>query len=678
MPLSSTFSKLAEPLDLGFTTLRNRIIMGSMHTGLEEDKQGLYKLAEFYRRRAQGGVGLIVTGGISPNRRGWLVPFGAKMSHKKEAKKHQIITQAVHAEGGKILMQILHAGRYGYHPFIVAPSKIKAPISPFKPRRAISNRGIINTIKAYCRSAKLAQLAGYDGIEIMGSEGYLINQFLVTHTNKRNDKWGGNFAKRMRFAIEIVKNIRQTIGQNFIIMFRLSMIDLIGKGSSWEEIVILAKEIEKAGATIINTGIGWHEARIPTIATMVPRAAFAPITAKIKTEVNIPLVATNRINTPETIESLLANDGADLVSIARPLLADPDFTNKALQGNAQSINTCIACNQACLDHIFSRKNASCLVNPIACRETELILSSAKHKKKIAVVGAGPAGCSFAISAAECGHQITLFEASEKLGGQFNLASRIPGKEEFQETLRYFKYRIDSLNIDLKLNHPATVEELINSKYDEIVISTGVRPRIPYIEGVDHKKVITYMDFILGNKKITGKRIAIIGAGGIGFDVATYLVHAGKPIGQDLEKFYQEWGIDIHMDNRGGLKPAKVEPSPYEIYLLQRKSEKQGIRLGKTTGWIHRATLRNKKVHQIIGVKYNKIDNQGLHYSINNAETRLDVDHIILCSGQHSVRELYDQLIQQNIQAHIIGGADVAIEIDAKRAIKQAVELAASI
>jgi 2,4-dienoyl-CoA reductase (NADPH2) len=678
MPNELAFPKLSEPLDLGFTTLRNRVIMGSMHTGLEEDKKGLDKLAAFYKRRAEGGVGLIVTGGISPNRRGWLVPFGAKMSTKKEAKKHTVVTEAVHQAGAKILMQVLHAGRYGYHPFIVAPSKIKAPISPFKPRRALSNRGIVNTIKAYANSAKLAQLAGYDGVEVMGSEGYLINQFLVTHTNKRNDSWGGTFAKRMKFAVDIIASIRQAVGNDFIIMFRLSMIDLIQNGSSWEEIVILAKAIEKAGATIINTGIGWHEARVPTIATMVPRGAFTPITAKIKPELNIPVVTTNRINTPENIEMLLSSGTADLVSMARPLLADPDFIIKAQQNKPDAINTCIACNQACLDHVFAKKDASCLVNPVACRETELLLEKTDQRKRIAVVGAGPSGCSFAISAAERGHEITIFEASDRLGGQFNLASRIPGKEEFKETLRYFKHKIDTLGIHLNLNHKATIKDFDQSQFDEVVISTGVKPRIPYIEGVDHKKVTTYMDFLLGNKKLSGNKVAVIGAGGIGFDVSTYLVHDGQEIGTDCDEFYQEWGIDITMSDQGGLKPAKVKPSKYEVYLFQRKAEKQGKRLGKTTGWIHRATLKQKKVNQISGVRYDKIDDEGLHYTLDETQHTLNVDNIILCSGQNSVRELYDQLEKENIQSHIIGGADVAAEVDAKRAIKQAVELAAKI
>ncbi|MFT6835761.1 MAG: 2,4-dienoyl-CoA reductase (NADPH2) [Francisellaceae bacterium] len=675
MSLEPNFPKMFEPLDLGFTTLRNRVIMGSMHTGLEEDKKGFYKLAEFYRRRAKGGVGLIVTGGISPNKRGWLLPFGAKMNTKKESNKHKVITEAVHEEGGKILMQILHAGRYGYHPFIVAPSKIKSPISPFKPRKALSNWGISNTIKSYGKSAKLAKDAGYDGVEIMGSEGYLINQFLVSRTNKRNDKWGGTFAKRMKFAVDIIKTVRQTVGNDFIIMFRLSMIDLVENGSSWEEIIILAKAVEEAGATIINTGIGWHEARIPTIGTMVPRAAFVSITKKIKPELTIPVVATNRINTAETIEEILSDGTADLVSMARPLLADPDFVVKAQNGKVEGINTCIACNQACLDHIFSRKNASCLVNPIACRETELNISSTANKKKIAVVGSGPAGCSFAITAAECGHHVTLYEMSDKIGGQFNIASKIPGKEEFSETLRYFDYQIKSLGISLQLNHTVTIDDVKQGQFDEIIISTGVKPRIPNIEGVEHKKVITYMDFILGKKSLCGKKIAIIGAGGIGFDVATFLVHSGQQIGKNKEEFYKEWGIDIHMDQTGGLQQAQVKASAYDVYLLQRKEEKQGARLGKTTGWIHRATLKHKQVNQISGVKYNKIDDQGLHYSKGDVTYILDVDNVILCSGQNSVRELYDKLSEHNITARIIGGADVAAEVDAKRAIKQAVELA---
>ncbi len=675
-PMQNSYPLLSQELDLGFTTLKNRVIMGSMHTGLEEKKNGFDRLAAFYAARAKGGVGLIVTGGISPNIRGWVMPFAAKLSKKSEVRKHQKITQAVHNENGKILMQILHAGRYAYHPFAAAPSKIKAPISPFTPK-ALSTRGVSKTIKDYGKCAQLAQQAGYDGVEIMGSEGYLINQFLVTHTNKRSDKWGGSFQQRMQFAVKIIEAVRQATGTNFIIMYRLSMLDLIENGNNWEEVVELAQAVEKAGATIINTGIGWHEARIPTIATMVPRAAFAPITKKMKAHVSIPLVTTNRINTPDVIESLLEDSSADLVSMARPFLADPEFVNKAQTGVERSINTCIGCNQACLDHVFMKKSVSCLVNPMACIESQLTITKTSQPKKIAVAGSGPAGCSFAITAAERGHYVTIFEARDHLGGQFNLASNIPGKEEFSETLRYFQNQIETHQIDLKLSHPATLEKLTSGDFDEVVIATGVEPRIPEIKGVDHEKVVTYMELINGSKTV-GKKVAIIGAGGIGFDVAEYLVHGGKKSGLDKEAFYKEWGIDIDMIHPGGLKEPEIAPSPHEVYLLQRKNEKHGKRLGKTTGWIHRAALKHKKVNMISGISYDKIDNQGLHIIKDEKSQILEVDHIVLCAGQNSVRQLYDELQNTNLPCHIIGGADKAVEVDAKRAINQAFNLAISI
>ncbi len=667
---------LSQELDLGFTTLKNRIIMGSMHTGLEEEKGGFDRLAAFYAARAKGGVGLIVTGGIAPNIRGWVMPFAAKMTKKSEARKHQKVTQAVHDEGGKILMQILHTGRYAYHPLAVAPSKLKAPISPFTPR-ALSKRGIHKTIKDYAKSAVLAQSAGYDGVEIMGSEGYLINQFLVTRTNKRTDDWGGDYKHRMKFAVDIVAATRKATGDKFIIMYRLSMLDLVENGSSWDEVVALAKAVEKAGATIINTGIGWHEARIPTIATMVPRGAFVPITQKMKGEVFIPLVTTNRINTPDVIESILESGSADMISMARPFLADPDFVNKATQGKEDAINTCIGCNQACLDHVFLKKSVSCLVNPLACLESKVSLKKTTTPKKIAVIGSGPAGCSFAITAAECGHGVTLFEARDHIGGQFNLASNVPGKEEFTETLRYFKHQIKEHEVDLKLNHIVTENELKSENFDEIVIATGIEPRIPSIPGIDHEKVVTYMELLNGSKEV-GKTVAIIGAGGIGFDVATYLAHNGKKIGLDKNEFYKEWGIDIHATHRGGLIKPEITPSDHTIFLLQRKTEKHGKRLGKTTGWIHRSTLKHKNVNLISGVSYDKIDDKGLHISKDDKTQVIDVDNVILCAGQNSVRDLYDALKDSDINIHIIGGADKALEVDAKRAINQAVNLAMSL
>ncbi|MCF6807161.1 NADPH-dependent 2,4-dienoyl-CoA reductase [Thiotrichales bacterium 19S9-12] len=672
MTVETTY--LNQPLDLGFTQLKNRIIMGSMHTGLEEDKS-LYRLAKFYEERAKGGVGLIVTGGISPSRRGWLIPFGAKLTTKKEAKKHQVITDCVHEHGSKILLQILHAGRYGYHPLIVAPSKIKAPISPFTPR-ALTRFGINRIIKQFARSAYLAQQAGYDGVEVMGSEGYLINQFLVSRTNQRDDQFGGNFNHRMRIAVEIIKAIRATCGNNFIIMFRLSMLDLVENGSSWEEVVELAKTLEANGVTIINTGIGWHEARIPTIATMVPRAAFTPITKKLKPYVSTPLVATNRINDPDVIEYVLKEEHCDLISMARPFLADAQFVNKAINHKKETINTCIGCNQACLDHVFAKKEASCLVNPLACHETELKVEKADNPKNIAVVGAGPAGCAFAITAAERGHKITLFEKNNSIGGQFNLASEIPAKVEFKETLRYFSTQIERFNINLKTNTAVTSSMLLDGNFDEIIIASGVKPRIPQLEGVSHPKVATYME-ILTKQKVPGKKVAIMGAGGIGVDVADYLSYNHVDSKDHLSAFYKEWGIDINANHRGGLMTPQISPSPYELHLLQRKKERIGKRLGKTTGWIHRMNLKNKGIKLYSGVTYKKIDDQGLHIHIDEKDQCLDVDTIILCTGQLSVNELYDEL-KDKVSAHIIGGAELANELDAKRVIDQAVRLAISL
>lgn len=671
------YPHIFEPLDLRFTKLSNRILMGSMHTGLEEDKPNLSRLAAYFEARAKGGVGMIVTGGIAPNRRGWLTPFSAKMTTKREAHKHLIITEAVHKYDTKICMQILHAGRYAYHPFSVAPSKIKAPINPFKPY-ALSKRGIKKTINDFRKSSKLAKLAGYDGVEIMGSEGYLINQFLVERTNKRTDEWGGSFEKRARLPVEIIKSIREEVGDDFIIIFRLSMLDLVEGGSSWDEIVRLAKMIEAAGATIINTGIGWHEARVPTISTSVPRGGFAWVTKKMMGEVNIPLITTNRINTPEKAEQILMEGSADMISMARPFLADPEFVNKAQQGRSDEINTCIGCNQACLDHVFSKKIASCLVNPIACHETEIKLEPVKAKKRIAVVGAGPAGLAFSAAAAERGHKVVLFEASSAIGGQFNLAKRIPGKEEFYETLRYFSKKLEINNVELRLNQRVDFKVLEDGAFDSIVVATGIRPRTPGIPGINHSKVVSYIDVLKGKVNV-GEKVAIIGAGGIGFDVSEFLLHEynEEPTPQKIEHFMDFWGVDMQFEQKGGLAAAAEVKPLREIFLLQRKSEKVGARLGKSTGWIHRSKLKKNKVKMMQGVQYNKIDDQGLHLKIKEKSVILDVDNIVICAGQISNRDLYDSL-EGNHDVHIIGGAFQAGELDAKRAIDQGVRLAQEI
>lgn len=667
------YEKLLSPLDLGFTTLKNRVLMGSMHTGLEEEKQSAEKLAAFYAERARGGVGLIVTGGIAPNFWGRLSPFASQLSFFWQVNHHKKVTDAVHEAGGKIALQILHAGRYAYHPLSVAPSKIKAPITPFTPR-ALTNWGVKKTIKDYVNCAKLAQKAGYDGIEIMGSEGYLINQFIVAKTNKRKDEWGGSYENRIRFPLEIVKQTRKAVGQNFIIIFRLSMLDLIEGGSSWAEVVQLAKELEKAGVTIINTGIGWHEARVPTIATKVPRAAFTWVTEKMKKEISIPLVTTNRINTPEVAEDILKNNHADMVSMARPLLADPDFVNKAAQDKADEINTCIACNQACLDHIFSQKRASCLVNPRACYEAELVYSMTKQPKRIAVVGAGPAGLSAATVLKQRGHHVEIFEASGQIGGQLNIAKEIPGKEEFFETIRYFKKQIEILNIVTHLNKKAEIDDL--KDFDHIIIATGISPRKPNIPGIEHEKVLSYLDVLL-TKKAVGKKVAIIGAGGIGFDVAEYLTYEKPSLTMNKEKWLKEWGVDQSLEHPGGLlKKAEVSESPRQVYLLQRKEGKVGAGLGKTTGWIHRESLKHKKVKMMSQVQYDKIDNQGLHITVQGKSSLLEVDHVIICAGQDSNRKLYNDLEKLNLKVHLIGGADHATELDAKRAINQGARLAA--
>ena len=674
--MHTKYPNLLSPLDLGFTKLKNRVIMGSMHTGLEEEKNGYERMAAYYEARAKGGVGLIVTGGISPNIAGWVSPFSSKLTNKRTAKKHRLITNAVHKHNGKICMQILHSGRYGYHPFAVAPSAIKSPISPFKPWK-LSNWGIKRTIKSFVKCAQLAKFAGYDGVEIMGSEGYLINQFIAKKTNKRTDKWGGSYENRIRFAISIVEDVRKSLGKDFIIIYRLSMLDLVEGGSSWDEVVQLAKKIEKAGATIINTGIGWHEARVPTIATMVPRGAFSWVTKKMMGEVSIPLITTNRINTPELGEKILKDGHANMISMARPFLADPDFIKKAEEGRSDEINTCIACNQACLDHVFERKIASCLVNPQACHETELVYSPVKNKKKIAVVGAGPAGMSFSCVAAERGHEVTMFDGANEIGGQFNIAKQIPGKEEFHETLRYFSKRIQKADVNVKLNTTVDVNDL--KDFDAIVLSTGIQPRTPKIDGVNHTKVMSYLDVLKHKKEVAGK-VAIIGAGGIGFDVAEYITHEGKSSSLDVADFLKEWGIDGMGEARGGIEGVKSNPpkSPREVFLMQRKDSRVGAKLGKTTGWIHRATLKNKQVTMINGVQYDRIDDQGLHYTRKEKQHVLEVDNIILCAGQLSKNKLKKPLEEIGKEVHLIGGAFLASELDAKRAIKEGAELAASI
>lgn len=674
--MSHPYPHLFEPLDLGHTTLRNRIVMGSMHTGLEESKNGYEKMAAYFGARAAGGAGLIISGGVAPNVAGWVGPFSIKLTNHREARKHRVITDAVHKEGGKIAMQILHAGRYGYHPFNVAPSPIKAPIGMFRPFR-LSGRGVERTIRHFVRCAVLSKAAGYDGVEIMGSEGYLINQFIARRTNKRTDEWGGSYENRIRFALEIVRQTREAVGPEFIIVYRLSMLDLVDDGSTWEEVEHLAVEIEKAGASLINTGIGWHEARVPTIATMVPRGGFSWVTKRLMGKVNIPLITVNRINTPEKAEEILADGHADMVCLARPFLADPAFPKKAEENRADEINTCIACNQACLDHIFKRKIASCLVNPAACHETELKIEPATAKKKIAVVGAGPAGLSFATTAASRGHAVTLIEADSEIGGQFNMAKTIPGKEEFYETLRYYKKQLELTGVEVKLGTRATEANLKAGGYDEVVLATGVKPRVINLEGEDHAKALTYVE-VLREKKPVGKRVAIIGAGGIGFDVAEFLSHEGNGEGPEIKSFLDEWGVDPTYARPGGLKKPVDEPSPREIYLLQRSEGKLGGKLGKTTGWIHRASLKKKRVKMMGGCKYEKIDDAGLHLSFGGKPELLEVDNVIICAGQVVLRDLKEPLEAAGMKVHLIGGADIAAELDAKRAIDQGTRLAASV
>ncbi|KMQ75462.1 NADPH-dependent 2,4-dienoyl-CoA reductase [Marinobacter subterrani] len=683
-PGVARYPNLLEPLDLGFTKLRNRTLMGSMHTGLEEAKNGFERLAAFYAERARGGAGLIVTGGIAPNVEGGVFQHAAKMTTNEESDKHRIITDAVHEADGKICMQILHAGRYAYSPELVAPSAIQAPINPFKPKE-LDEAGIEKQIQDYADCAALAQRAGYDGVEVMGSEGYFINQFIVSHTNHRTDRWGGSYENRIRLAIEIVRRVRERVGENFILIYRLSMLDLIEDGSTWDEVVHLAKEIEKAGATIINTGIGWHEARVPTIATSVPRGAFTKVTARLKGEVGIPLVTTNRINMPEVAEKILAEGDADMVSMARPFLADADLVLKAAEDRADEINTCIGCNQACLDHTFSGKLTSCLVNPRACHETELTYVKAAAPKSIAVVGAGPAGMTFASVAAERGHKVTLFDAGSEIGGQFNVAKLIPGKEEFYETLRYFRVMLEKHQVDVRLNTRVTAEELKAGGFDEVILATGVKPRTPDIEGIDHPKVIGYLDALLQRKPV-GQKVAVIGAGGIGFDVSEFIVHKGTSAALDTGHFMREWGVDLTVEHRGGIQGVTPEvPEPArEVYLLQRKASKVGKNLGKTTGWIHRASLKNREVQMVPGVTYRKIDDEGLHITVTpkgaerGEERVLPVDTIIVCAGQEPLRELQAELEAAGLPVHLIGGSDVAAELDAKRAINQGSRLAAEL
>jgi 2,4-dienoyl-CoA reductase (NADPH2) len=671
--MSSHYPHLFAPLDLGFLTLPNRVLMGSMHTGLEDRARNYEKLAAYFAERARGGVGLMVTGGIAPNLRGSLAPFASKLSWRWEVSRHRKVTSAVHAEGGRICMQILHAGRYAYHPFSVAPSAVKSPITPFKPS-ALGPRGIERQIRDFVRCAALAREAGYDGVEVMGSEGYLINEFTVPRTNRRNDSWGGTAGNRIRLPIEIVQRIREALGYDFILIYRLSMLDLVENGSEWPEVVALAKAVETAGATIINTGIGWHEARVPTIATSVPRAAFTWVTRRLKGEVSLPLITTNRINMPSVAEAILAQGDADMVSMARPLLADPAWVRKAREDREDEINTCIACNQACLDYVFAGKKASCLVNPQACAETELVITPASVPKRIAVVGGGLAGLSAAVTAARRGHQVTLYEAAGEIGGQFNMAKRIPGKEEFNETLRYFRRQLELHRVDVRLGVEVDMAELVAGKFAATVVACGVVPRVAGIPGEDGPNVLSYKD-VLDSLRPVGQCVAIIGAGGIGFDVAEFLVQDRVPSHEAQAHFLREWGVDTDMRTRGGLLPAQPEAPARSIFLLQRKPAPLGKGLGKTTGWIHRMSLRSKQVKMLGSVEYQRIDAAGLHILAAGKAQLLEVDNVIICAGQVSQRALYDALIAAGMTAYLIGGAKLAAELDAVRAIDEGMRLA---
>ncbi len=660
---SEHYPHIFQPFVLPHTTIANRVVMGSMHTGLEEDHPSFERLAQFYKARAQAGVGTIITGGFSPNWAGRLSPFAGKLTTSKEVNKHALLTHTVHQFDTKLILQILHAGRYAFHPWSVAPSSIQSPITPFRPWK-LTRRGVHSTINDFVRCAKLAKQAGYDGVEIMGSEGYLINQFLVASTNQRRDEWGGDFQHRMRFAVEIVRQVREKLGDDFIIIFRLSMLDLVPEGSAWPEIVTLAKAIEQAGATFINTGIGWHEARIPTIASMVPQGAFIPLTRQMRPEVSLPLIGANRINTPEKAEEILATGDVDMVAMARPFLADPAWVDKARHGHRELINVCIACNQACLDQLFEKKSASCLVNPFACREGSLVLEQTHHVKRFAVVGGGPAGMAFAKTAAERGHHVTLFESQSDLGGQFNLAKQIPGKADYQYTIDYYKAQLQLLEVDVKLDTQATVEML--AEYDGVIIAAGIHPRIPNIPGISHSSVMTYLE-ALHHKREIGQRVAIIGAGGIGIDMATWL--CGEP-----NNFSSYWGIDLKVGHPGGVMASHVPSIQREVTILQRKKSRIGAHLGKTTGWIHRLELKKWGVQSLTGVEYQKIDDNGLHLMINGQPRLLEVDSIILCAGQEERQDLYHQLQEKGQDVHLIGGAYKALELDAKQAIEQATRL----